>query len=293
MKTHSRSNKTFQIFAYSFLLILGVVLLYPLFYALIGSITTQIALDQSTKSIFPKIIDLFSNFDNYLVIFKTEGLGISILISLARIVWRFSVITAVSVLVGFVFARMQFPFKNIIFLVLMSSMMIPGVAMTVPNYIFMSGLTMFGSDGLINNPLIYFVVGLVDVYNIFLIRQSVSSLGGEMEEAAELDGAGLFRIVYCIYMPLLKPVVAVIFINLFAGVWADYTTSFIYMANNPDWHTIGYKVTEVMEYYTGRGERDYPKMYAVAIISILPPVIAFLCVQNSFIEGLSLGGVKG
>lgn len=287
MRSQTRSNKFFNIFAYTFLIFFGIVLLYPLFYAIIGSVTTQGALDSATKSIFPKIEEFFKNISNYFEIFKAEGLAFSFIITLIRIAWRFIIIAATSVLIGFIFARMRFPFKNLIFMVLMSSMMIPGVAMTVPNYIFMSKLT------LIDNPAIYFVMGLIDVYNIFLVRQSIASLGGEMEEAAEIDGAGLFRIVYLIYMPLLKPVLAVIFINLFSGVWADYTTSFIFMSNLPEWQTIGFKVTEIMEYYTGASVREYPKMYAVSIVSILPPIIAFLCVQESFIEGLALGGVKG
>ncbi len=287
MKVQTRSSKAYQVFAYAFLIFFGVVLLYPLFYAFAGSLTTQDALDGATKSVFPKIEEFSQNVGNYLAIFKTQGLGFAFLITAIRIVWRFVIITAGSILLGFIFARMRFPLKNVLFMVLISSMMIPGVAMTVPNYIFLSKLQ------LIDNPAIYFVTSLVEVYNVFLVRQSIASLGGEMEEAAEIDGAGLFRTCYLIYMPLLKPVVAVIFINLFSGVWADYTTSFIFMSGLPEWQTIGFKVTEIMEYYTGATVREFPKMYAVAIVSILPPIIAFLCVQNSFIEGLALGGVKG
>ena len=279
-----------RIFCYVFLFVFGVVLLYPVWYAVFGAMTTQSELDAGT-GLFPPVH--IENIANYFTIFLANGLLQSILITLLRFVWHFLAETFIAVLLGFIFARMNFWGKRGFFLMLMMSMMIPGIAMTVPNYIYLGRLTFFGPNGLIDNPLILFVTGLVNVYNIFLCRQIISSMGSELQEAAEIDGAGFLRTVFGIYLPLIQPVIAVIFINMFAGHWSDYTTSLVFLRNNTEWQTIGYKVTELMDYYVGSTVRETPKMYAIAIVTMIPPVIAFLCVQDRFIEGLALGGVKG
>jgi ABC-type glycerol-3-phosphate transport system permease component len=292
LKLNKKRFDFFQFFAYAFLFAVGILLLYPLFYAIVASVTTQTAIETATK-IFPKIENFWRNISNYYVVFLGEGLLRAIFVTFIRFGFSFIVSTFISVLLGYVFARMTFPFKKTLFMIFMASMMIPGVAMTVPGYIFMSSLKFFGPDGLVNNPLLYFVTGYVGVYNIFLCRQMISTLGGELKEAGEIDGASFLRIVFQLYMPLIKPVIMVFFVNSFVGHWSDYMTGLVMMSGRPEWQTIGYRVTEVMEYYVGSEVREFPKFYAVSIITMLPPVIVFLSVQKHFVEGLALGGVKG
>ena len=241
---------------------------------------------------------------NFGKIFITSTITRSLAITFGKIAFQFGVTIFTSILGGYVFAKLQFPFKRAFFMLLISSMMIPGVALLVPNYIWMSKFPLMGGNnllgegghGFLNNPWSIVLTGWLNVYNIFLCRQAFSSIGNEMSESAQIDGAGFLSIVFKMYMPLIRPILAVMFLNLFLGVWNDYLGNFIYMSDIPKWHTIGNVVVSVMEIYSNPqrlGGPDYPITFAVATISMVPPIIVYMLVQKQFTEGLTMGSVKG
>ena len=302
MTKRKKRRDGYVIFCYVFLMVLGLVLLYPLFYALFASLSTQEAIDANPA--WPAITDVVGGIRNYGVLFTADGLIFSVLITLARILLYVVILLFTSVLGGFVFAKREFPGKNVLFMAMMISTMIPGVALTVPSYVFNSKFPLVGGNnilgqggsGFINNPALLFVTGWISVYNIFLCRQMISTQGGELGEAAEIDGAGFLREVFLIYFPLLKPVCAVIVLNLAVGMWGDFMTSYVYLPDLPQWDTLGKKVSDLMDFYLNPNQGDgvdIPGAFAVSMVALVPPVILFLFLQKSFIEGLSLGGVKG
>jgi multiple sugar transport system permease protein len=205
-------------------------------------------------------------------------------------VWYAFILGFTSVLGGYVFAKVNFAGKNIAFYVLMSSMMIPGVALLTPQYL------MFRKWALVDNPLVLFITGCFSAYNIFLVRQTIAGLGDEYKEAAEIDGAGFLTIVFRIYFPMLKPVLAVILIQTFIGQWNDYLFPDIFMAGNTKWLPIGVLSVRIQSDYmyqvSGGGLVNYPLAMVMSVFMMIPPVIVYIIFQKNFVEGLTAGGVK-
>ncbi|MDR1092932.1 MAG: carbohydrate ABC transporter permease [Clostridiales bacterium] len=284
------------------LLVLGTVNLYPLFFALLGSFASQ--KDILEASFLPVPSGFSAALTNFSLLFSSRTFVFSILLTVGKILFSFVVTVFVSVLAGYVFAKVRFVGKRYFFLLLVSSMMIPGVAMFVSNYIWMAKFPLAGGNdilgrggtGFINNPAIHFVTGWVNVYNIFLCRQAFASLGDEMNESAQIDGAGFFRVVFTIYMPLILPVLAVMFLNNFIGIWNDYMTNLIFLPTKGDWHTVGSIFVTVMTHFSEINRNGGP-IYAVSltasVVSMIPAVVVYIFVQKQFTEGLTMGAVKG
>lgn len=301
MKINVKKAKRIGLFL--FLTILGIVLLYPFIYSILGSVSTNEEYLYSTLLPFPK--QAFSHLKNYLVIFASERLPRSLLITLFKIIWLYVTSLFTALLGGYAFAKLKFPYKKPMFIVLVGSMMIPGVALFVPNYIWMANFPLLGGNnlfgeggsGFVNNPIAMIcLLGWVNSGNLYLFKQAFMGMGNELKEAAQIDGANLFQIVFEIYAPLLKPLAAVFLLNTFIGVWGDYMGNLIYLPAKTDWWTIGTVVVSLMDDFTNTaryGGVDYPKAFAVAVVSMLPPILIYAGLQKNVTEGLAMGSVKG
>lgn len=286
---------------YIFLTVGGIVMLYPVLFSLLGSVSTQAEYEETLFLPIPHTS--FSEIDNFLLIFQGTVFLKPLLLTLARVAVNIAIPTTVALFGGYVFAKVDFKFKRAAFMVLLSSMMIPGVALMVPNYIWMSRFPFVGGNmvfsggmGFINNPAILFVTGWVNVYAIFLFRQSFVSIGNELAESGEMDGANFVLIIVKLYLPLVMPIVAVLSLNCFLGTWNDYMTSTIYLRNHPDVSLVATAANGLIEVFRSQqriGGPDYPKAFAVSTVMMVPPIIVFLFVQKQFVEGLTMGAVKG
>ncbi len=286
-----------------FMLVLGLFMLYPLFFALFASVSTNAEYIQSTFMPIPKTF--WENISNYGLVFRNSTLLRSIGVTVMRIVWGFFITTTTSYIGGYVFAKMRFPLKRTFFLILIISTMIPGVALLVPNYIWMAKFPLVGGNditgnggtGYIENPImLIFFGGWISPYNMYLFRQTLYSLGNEMKEAAEVDGAGLFKIMFQVYFPLCSPIVAVILLGSIVGNWSEYLGNTIYLRGSSEWWTVGNIIYDMINQYSSLarpGGPDYPKAFATAMVSIAPPVITYVILQGYVTEGLTAGAVKG
>ena len=291
-----------DILLFSTMLVAGIMLLYPVFFGFLGSISTQ---SEFVKTVFlPVPKTPFANFArNYKLIFTNDTILRALGVTAFRIAWNLAVTAFTSVLLGFIFSKMRFPLKRVFFIVLISSMMIPAPAMIIPNYMWMSDFPLMGGNnlfgrggsGFLNNPLGIVLTGWVSVYNIFLCRQCFATLGNELKEAAQIDGAGFLKTVFVIYMPLIKPIIAVMFLNVFVGTWNDYLGNLIYMPDAKQWWTIGNVFVVMMQMFADNGTAftDYPAAFGIAFVSMVPPIIIYALVQEQFTKGLAMGSVKG
>ena len=285
MKVVGKGTKTL----YHVLLILGsVIMLYPFAFAFLGMFMSQAGFYEVSFLPIPEGFGYC--VENITKILRRTEIYPSIALTLARFVWYAFILGFTSVLGGYVFAKVNFAGKNIAFYVLMSSMMIPGVALLTPQYL------MFRKWALVDNPLVLFITGCFSAYNIFLVRQTIAGLGDEYKEAAEIDGAGFITIVFRIYFPMLKPVLAVILIQTFIGQWNDYLFPDIFMAGNTKWLPIGVLSVRIQSDYmyqvSGGGLVNYPLAMVMSVFMMIPPVIVYIIFQKNFVEGLTAGGVK-
>ena len=183
---------------------------------------------------------------------------------------------------AYAFARIEFPGKNIIFVVILSVLMVPGQIFLVPQYLFIQRL------GLLDTLPALFLPNLFSAFGTFMMRQFFMSIPIELEEAAFLDGANRFQIFRKIMLPLVKPgiVALVIFTAKFA--WNDFMWPLI-VNTSPKMMTLGPSLSTLQGQYT----TDYPAQMAGAVMAVIPMIVLFFIFQKQFIEGVAHTGVKG
>ena len=193
-------------------------------------------------------------------------------------------------LVGYGFARFQFRGRDILFLMTLGTMMLPSQVTLIPRYI------LFHKMGWLNSikPLWippWFGGG---AFAIFLVRQFVSTLPTELDEAAVIDGAGYFRIWWQIIVPLCRPALATIGVISFIGVWNDFMGPLIYL-NSPDKFTIALGL-QFFKQGGGLGAEGEPLQHilmAATVVTVMPCLVLFFSVQRFFVRGIVLSGIKG
>ncbi len=188
-------------------------------------------------------------------------------------------------LVAFAFARLRGPGKNVLFAILLSTLMLPGEVTLVPVYL------LFRSLGWLDTyqPLIlpsWFGGG---AFYIFLLRQFFMSLPLELDDAAKIDGASLFQIYWRIIMPLSGPALATVGIFSFFTNWNSFQAPLIYL-NTSEKYTlpVGLRL-----YLSTLGNTHWNYLMAATLVAIIPPIVLFFFSQRFFIEGAVLTGVKG
>lgn len=185
---------------------------------------------------------------------------------------------------GYAFARMKFPGRDILFLIVLSTLMIPGIVTIIPKFILLQDL------GLLNNYGALTVPFLTDAFGIFLMKQFFESFPNEIEEAARVDGANRFRIFSQIVVPNAIPAITALTIFTFQGSWNAFLEPVIFISGNrPELFTLPVGLANFQQaYYT-----DQPTLMAISVITTLPVAIFFIVFQRYFIQGQTSAAVKG
>ena len=261
------------------LLLLGITItVFPFVWMILTSFKTVGEAMQIPPTIFPKkfLTDAYSSIVTALPFGRVY---LNTIISTV-------VTTVVQVLfcsmAAYAFARIEFPFKNAIFVLVLSVLMVPGQIFLIPQYRIVQSL------GLLDTIPALFLPNLFSAFGTFLLRQFFMSLPKELEEAALLDGCNRFQIFGRIMLPLTKAgiVSLVIFTAKFA--WNDFMWPML-MTNSQTMQTLPVGLA----LFQGEHTSEHGPMFAGAVLSILPIFIAFLCAQKTFIQGIALSGIKG
>lgn len=190
-----------------------------------------------------------------------------------------------STMSAFAFAKLDVPGKNVLFICLLSSMMIPFVVLLVPQYIIYSKIRW------INTLLPLIIPGsLGNVSMLFFLRQYMMGLPTELLEAAKIDGCGYFKIYYRIFLPLSKPAIVSNIIMTFMGTWNDYLGPMIFV-NDKKKQTVQVAIAMLNSYH--ETQTDVPLVMAAALIAILPVLILFIVCQDYFTDSFAISGLKG
>lgn len=191
-------RKSTIILSHIFLCLGAILMLYPFVFALLGMFKT---IEGFYEVNFLPVPDGFRyGFENLGIIFRRTEIYSSILLTLGRFVWYGFILVVTSVLGGYAFAKVNFKFKKVAFYVIMSTMMIPGIALLIPQYLELMRFPLVGGNDILghggtgfrDNMAVLFITGWFSAYNIFLVRQSLQQIGNDYREAAEIDGAGIF-----------------------------------------------------------------------------------------------------
>ena len=275
MKSKSNTKKLFIHLA----LLLGVgITVFPFLWMVLTSFKTVGEAMQIPPTFFPKK-------------FLTDAYAqIVTALPFARVYLNTIISTVVTTVVqvmfcsmaAYAFARIDFPFKNVIFVLILSVLMVPGQIFLIPQYQIIQKL------GLLDTIPALFLPILFSAFGTFLLRQFFMSLPKELEEAALLDGCNRYQIFWKIMLPLTKPgiVSLVIFTAKFA--WNDFMWPLI-VNTSPKMMTLGPALSTLQGQYTTK----YPMQMAGAVMAVIPIIVLFFIFQKQFIEGVAQSGIKG
>jgi len=212
-----------------------------------------------------------------------------------------AVVTVISncvfaVVAGYAFVMLRFPGSRALFYVLVSTSAIPVSVTLIPLFLMARGIPLAGGNDILGqggNGVLDSLAGVVLPYivmplNIFLARQFFESAPPELAEAARMDGAGELKIFASIYLPLARPLLAVVAIFSFTGVWDDFLWPLV-VTSSPEVQTVQLALAR----FLSSGNVQYGPVMAGAVIATLPVLLIFLFNQRSFVSGLAEGSVKG
>ena len=186
-------------------------------------------------------------------------------------------------LAAYAFGRLEFPLKNFWFSLIIGSMIMPYAITLIPIYLGWSKL------GFVNTyiPLIVPAYLGGGAFFIFLIRQFIMSLPKDLDESARIDGAGYMRILFQIIVPLIRPILAVVFIFCFLNCWNDFLGPLIYV-NDPGKYTVAVGLCLFKSEY----KVDWGMLMAATAIIVMPSILIFIAGQKQLIEGITFTGMK-
>ncbi len=188
--------------------------------------------------------------------------------------------------VAYAFSRVEWPGKNLVFFLMLSTMMIPPQALIVPQYVFFNKLNWVGTF----KPLIipgFFAGGAAMV---FLLRQAMAQIPKELDEAAFVDGASHLQIWWEIVMPLMKTPLATVATFLFVGFWNNLLTPLMYL-QTVDLYTLPVYVSTL--YNINLTVQQWPTIMAAAVLTTVPLMVVFFFSQRFILEGVVVSGLKG
>ena len=185
---------------------------------------------------------------------------------------------------GYAFARLRFPGRELLFLLVLGTMMVPDQLRLIPVFVMLTNWHLIASfSG-------YILINLVTASNLFFMRQYFVTIPKDFEEAAKLDGAGYFKTFWRVMLPLALPAIAALTILQFQGTWNDFFWPLILFGQgSPHLYTIQLGLAELRFTYSTL----WPEIMAGSIIAIIPILVIFLVFQRFFVSGVVSAGVKG
>lgn len=263
---------------YLLLTIGAIVMVFPFVWSVLTSFKS---LSESLK-VPPAIFPEGWNVMNYRDVWSALPFGSFFANTALMIVFRILFSTILSALAAYAFARMEFPFKNLLFVLVLMPMMVPSQIFILPQYLIVSDL------GWQNTIKALVIPGMASTFGIFLLRQFFMGIPRELEEAAVLDGCNPGQIFLKVMLPLAKSGIASL---------AIFTALFAY--KDLLWPLVVNTSVEKMPLSSGlamlQGQytTNYPQLMAGSVIAIIPMVILFLLFQKQFVEGVATTGTKG
>lgn len=281
--TKSQKNRFDNITTYFFLILFGVIMIFPLLWMFLASFKTN-------EEIFGSIALLPQSYSFSAYVDGWRGIGSNtyavFFANTFKMVIPTTLLTVLSsALVAYGFARFEFKGKKPLFAMMLATMMLPNAVVIIPRYIIFNGLNVLDSYG----P---FYLTAAFACNSFFIYQLVQFFRGipmELDESAYIDGCGTFRTLVSILLPLMKP--ALFSAGLFQFLWTynDYFNSLIYI-NSVSKYTVSLALKLSLD---AESVVQWNKVMALACLSVLPVVALFFAAQKYFVEGVATSGLKG
>lgn len=258
------------------LFILGCLVCFPFFWMILSSLKTNLEIGQSVPTLFPQN-PTTANFENLF-----EDMSFGVYLKNTVIITVYSLLgVLINSMAGYGFAKFKFKGKNILFVIVLCTLMIPAQVTMIPIYVIMNLI------GLTDTYTGMVLPGLVSAFAIFLFRQFIGTISDDFIEAAKIDGAGQAYIFTRIIIPLTKPILSLQIVLTFINGWNSFLWPLI-MSNDDKHYTLSVGLALMQNMYS----QDYGLLMAGATIMIIPVIIIYAIFQKQIIRGISLSSYK-
>ena len=272
--THRRKEQIEEIVVSLVAIALGLVIIFPLIYCFLSSFKTP------SEFLDPKLLpSSFLNLDNYKAALERGNLLRYILNSFVIAFLGSAIRLIFSILAAYVFAFYDFKGKNVVFFMILGTMMIPSDVLLATNYLTVSRLH------LLNTYMGVMVVSFVSASATFMLRQRFKTIPRDMREAASMDGYGDIWFILRVLLSITRPVVTTLFVQSFISLWNSYLWPLIATASSPEMRTVMVGITRLNSWE----DENYQLVMAGVVISLIPSIILFLIMRRS----LRKGGLEG
>ena len=260
------------------MIVVAIIFLFPFIWMILSSVKPDSEILNNLATFLPQA----PTFENYKFAFEAVPLVRNFLNSIFIAVSSTLLSLFFTSLGGFAFAKFDFPGKNILFSLMLGTMMIPTVVGIVPSFLVMSWL------GWVDKLASVIIPGVASAFGIFFMRQYISSVPNDLLDAAKIDGCSDFRIYYQIVLPIIMPALVTIAIMDFFGSWNSYLWPLI-MLRSLKKFTV---VLAVTAFPSARFSPPWGAIMAGTTLSVLPLIIVFIVLQNHFKPGSYAGTIK-
>jgi multiple sugar transport system permease protein len=234
-----------------------------------------------------KLIPETLTFENYLEVWNEAPMGLWLVNTLIVTVLATVTVTLSSSLVAWGFAHFRFPGRNLLFGLVLASMMVPGVATMIPVYLIWNSV---GAVGTLTPLWAGNLFG--SAFYIFLLRQFFLSLPTELFQAAKVDGANNWQIFWHLALPLTRPALVLTAIFEFQAAWTDLMRPLIYLRDS-DTFTVPRGLKSLIDEFGFGGQQHWELIVTASVITTVPMIVIFLLGQRQIIEGIATTGSKG
>ena len=274
----SKKIKIVYGFVYAFLIVFAVVQFMPLYWMLVGTFKTNIELQSAIPTIFPKVWTLEGYRDAFTSYNILNNIINTVIICGLIILCQ----TITSTFAAFSLSRIKGWYNPWVYTIIIATQMISTTTLLFPTYILLT------KWGMIGNKMSWVLMASGWGYAIVLYKNFFDGIPKDLFEAAEIDGAGIFKQIWYIMLPLSKAIFAVNILNTFMAVYNDFLLPIMILPDEKDW-TLMMRVFMMDK----KGNIDPNTMYVLLFITTLPSIIFYLLAQKNIVRGVSADGIKG
>jgi multiple sugar transport system permease protein len=266
---------------YAVLIIFGLIFLYPFVIQLASSFKTEANAAANPLSPIPNPFTTTS----FLKIFNgtdfPRWLGNSVLMTVIATLGR----VFFDSMAGYALSRLRFPGRRPLFGAILAMMAVPGVVLLIPKFLILNQLHLYDSYTGLILPLI------CDAAGVFIMKQFFESISVDVEEAARIDGAGIFRTFWSVVLPMARPALITLTVLSFQGTWNEFPHTLV-SVQSPQYFTLPRGLANLVSGSLGAGTQ-YPLKLGAALLTIIPVAVIFLVFQRYFVRGANEGATKG
>lgn len=254
-----------------------LVLMFPMYWMLRVSVASTSELSTLPVPLWPETFV----WDNYVRPWSQFPFGRWLVNSVVIAVVSVVLTVAINLAAGFAFAKLRFPFRNVIFLLILSTLMVPVQVIMIPQFQIVIDLN------LLNTPWAVVLPRLAEAFGLFMARQFFMSVPDELIEAARVDGASYLRIFRSIILPLSRPLIAALVIFTFMWRWNEFVWPLIVLTDS-DSYTLPIGLQFLVQQYS----TNFGPLLAMSFVSMIPMLVVFAIFQRYFVEGVARTGLK-